>query len=348
MPETMSHKERQLATIRHDPVDRIPVDAINIENMPQIAAFLSIPEANVMEALGIDGRIIGLGYEGMDSSTLGAPISEWGTPAEEDYGTSHLYPLAFASTPEVNNYPWPDPARYTYASAAQAARSLHPEYAIRGPYWAPLFCRVCSLMGMEKTLSDMLVNPAIFEAVLEKVFERVEEICLLYVDALGESLDIFYLGDDYASQKDLLFSPRLWRRFLKPRYAKLFEIGKRLGKPVWFHSCGNILPVLPDLIEIGVDVWETVQLHTLPISPQKLKQEYGKHITFFGGINTQRLPFATPEEVAEEVRRVTGILGEGGGYICGPDHHIKPDVPPENAVALFKAAREYTSPDSKL
>jgi uroporphyrinogen decarboxylase len=91
-----------------------------------------------------------------------------------------------------------------------------------------------------------------------------------------------------------------------------------------------------------MDVWETVQLHTLPITSARLKQEYGRHITFFGGVNTQALPFKTPEEVAREVRECIDILGQGGGYICGPDHHIKPDVPAANAVALFQAARTYT------
>ncbi len=138
-----------------------------------------------------------------------------------------------------------------------------------------------------------------------------------------------------------MISPEHWRRFLKPKFAELFDLGKRAGKFVWFHSCGDITEVLPDLIDIGMDVWETVQLHTLPISPEELKRDYGKHITFFGAINTQRLPFATPPEVTEEVKRCIEALGKDGGYICGPDHHIKPDVPPENAVALFAAAGAF-------
>ena len=99
--------------------------------------------------------------------------------------------------------------------------------------------------------------------------------------------------------------------------------------------------MLPDLIEIGMDVWETVQLHALPMTPDKLKQQYGRHITFFGGVNTQSLPFQTPDNVADEVRRCIDALGRGGGYICGPDHHIKPDVPAANALALFDAARAF-------
>jgi uroporphyrinogen decarboxylase len=124
----------------------------------------------------------------------------------------------------------------------------------------------------------------------------------------------------------------------------LFALGKSRGKYVWFHSCGDITAVLPDLIDIGMDVWETVQLHTLPVDARTLKREYGRHLTFFGAISTQRLPFATPDAVRSEVVRCIDALGEGGGYICGPDHHIKPDVPPANTIALFEAVRSYRRP----
>jgi uroporphyrinogen decarboxylase len=341
-PQAVNHRERQLTAIQHRVSDRIPIDAIAIENITQIGTHLCIAEGKVMERLGIDGRHIAITYEGEPASPEEAAISEWGTPDDNDYGTAHCYPLAaVSSVAEIERHCWPDPSRYRYAESARQARLLHPDYAVRGPYWLPLFCRVCSLMGMEETLVNQLANPVIFAATLENVFVRVEEICQRYVEACGDSLDIFYLGDDFASQKNLLFSPALWRRYLKPLYAKLFEIGELAGKPIWFHSCGNILSVLPDLIEIGVDIWETVQLHTLPISPERLKEEYGKHITFFGGVNIQRLPFVSPSEVALEVQHCIKALGRGGGYICGPDHHIKPDVPPENVIALFDAAVNF-------
>ena len=110
---------------------------------------------------------------------------------------------------------------------------------------------------------------------------------------------------------------------------------------MWFHSCGDITAVLPDLIDIGMDVWETVQLHTLPLSAQALKREYGRDLTFFGGVSTQRLPFVSPDEVAAETRHCLELLGHDGGYICGPDHHIKPDVAPANTVALFRTATAF-------
>lgn len=338
----MRHRDRQLAAIGHQVPDRVPVDAISIEIGPAIAAHLGIGPEEVLPELGLDGRLVGLGYAGeLPVSGTGAALNEWGTSALNDYGTGHGYPLAEASGAVVDRHAWPDVARYDYAGAAEAAGRWCAEYAVRGPYWQPLFCRVCSLMGMENALVEMATGGAAFEMVLDQVFARTHEMCSGYVEACGDALDIFCLGDDFATQRGLLFDPELWRRFLKPRFARLFEIGKRAGKPVWFHSCGDITAVLPDLIDIGMDVWETVQLHTLPMSPEELKRQYGKELTFFGGVNTQRLPFARPQEVRAEVARCIRALGEGGGYICGPDHHVKPDVPVENALALFRAAVEF-------
>jgi uroporphyrinogen decarboxylase len=222
------------------------------------------------------------------------------------------------------------------------------EFALRGPYWvsAPLFATACNLMGMEDALRKMLVEPGVFEACIDHIFFFSTGYLEHFVQAAGDKLDILYLADDFASQRGLIMNPVLWRKLLKPRYAKLFAIGKRLRLPIWFHSCGDITAVLPDLIEIGMDVWETVQLHTLPFSPVELKQRYGSAITFFGGVSTQSLPFKSPIQVADEVRRCIDALGPGGGYICGPDHHIKPDVPAANTIALFETARQYHRDES--
>lgn len=347
----MNHRERQLAVIRHEVPDRISVDANHLENTAGMAAHIGIEEADVIPRFGLDGRWIGTGYAGDSGETNRDPNrNEWGALANEAYGSSHTYPLAGATdAAHVERHAWPDPARYDYAAAAATAAALSAEYAIRGPQWQPLFCRVCSLAGMETVLTWMVAEPSLFEAAVEAVFERTYDLCQRYVNLCGDHLHILFLGDDFASQCGLLFSPDLWRRYLRPRYAKLFEIGKTAGKFVWFHSCGNITEVLPDLIDIGMDVWETVQLHTLPFSPEVLKREYGRHITFFGAVNTQNLPFSTPAEVSKEVRRCIDALAIGGGYICGPDHVLKADVPPANAIALYETAcgysrQGYTSP----
>ncbi len=341
----LRYRERELAAIRHEIPDQIPIDAIAVENTAALATYLGVKEQEVTAHLGLCGRLVGIGYAG-EAKTSDTDRNEWGALAGgAEYGSTHTYPLAGASeVAQVEGYAWPDPARYDYASAAASAADHAIEYAVRGPYWQPLFCRVCSLLGMETALVWMVTEPRLFEAALEVVFERTYALCQGYIEHCGSHLDIFCLGDDFATQRGMLFAPDLWRKYLKPRYARLFELGKAAGKYVWFHSCGDISAVLPDLIDMGMDVWETVQLHTLPLSPGALKREYGKQITFFGAVNTQRLPFVTPAQVTAEVKRCIDLLGKGGGYICGPDHHIKPDVPAANAVALFEAARGYRGP----
>jgi len=200
---------------------------------------------------------------------------------------------------------------------------------------------VCDLIGMEEAMVKLMAEPVIFEAILENVFVRTIDAFGRLIAACGEAMPIFAMGDDFATQRGMMISPEAWRRFLKPRYASIFDMAKRAGRYVWFHSCGDITAVLGDLIDIGIDVWETVQLHTLPMPPRELKRRYGRQVAFFGGINTQRLPFVTPQAVRAEVRDVCLAMGAGGGFICGPDHHIKPDVPPANTVALFDEATAF-------
>lgn len=339
----MTSRERVLAAIRHETPDRVPVDAICVENIPLIASHLGIGPDAVLDRLGLDGRVVAAPCTlPVAHDANGEPMTEWKAAAILDYGTSHRYPLASATTVvEVERYPWPSPDAYDYDTAALVAEDLGSRYAVRGPYWKPLLCQACSLFGMETALERMLNAPAVFEAALECITIHTLEYSERMLDACGDGLSIFCLADDFATQRGLLFNPRHWRTYLKPRFARLFEVGKRRGKPVWFHSCGDITAVLPDLIEIGMDVWETVQLQTLPMSAAELKRRYGRDLAFFGGVNTQKLPFTSTEEVEAETVRCIEVLGEGGGYVCGPDHHIKPDVSPENTLALFDTARAF-------
>ena len=338
----LTSRARVLAAVRHELPDRVPIDAIAIENQPELARCLGIPQDQVLEALEIDGRIVNAPYTGeLLKRSTGEFLSEWGT-VKSDYGTTQPHPLADATTKaHLDAYPWPDADRYDFDEAAQVAAAQGERYALRGPYFFPLFCRLCDLFGMQEAMLRLLLQPAIFEDALERVFRYTYEHSRRLLGACGERLPILCLGDDFATQRGMMISPAHWRKYLKPRYARLFELGKRSGKFIWFHSCGDITAVLPDLIDIGMDVWETVQLHTLSLPAAMLKREYGRHITFFGGVNTQRLPFAAPMQVRDEVRRCIDALGKGGGYICGPDHHIKPDVSAVNTVALFETARSY-------
>ncbi|MHB1457986.1 MAG: uroporphyrinogen decarboxylase family protein [Armatimonadota bacterium] len=343
----MTGRERELAAISHQETDRIPLDVICIEIPQQIAEYLGIEQDAVNDRLGIDGRIVSAGaYTGSIADTPDFVdrqiLTPFATMITGDYGTAHWYPLADASSvSDIERFAWPDPCAYDFKGAAESVAGISDKYALRGPYWLPLFCQVCDLFGMEEAMAKMALEPDIFEAAVEHIHQHNMEYCRSLIQAFGDSMPILCLGDDFATQRGLMISPELWRRFLKPRYAEIFALAKANGKRMWFHSCGDVTSVLPDLIDIGVDVWETVQLHALPMSPRQLKQEFGKDLTFFGAVNTQRLPFISPDEVREEVIHCIDELGRGGGYICGPDHHIKPDVPPINAVTLFDTALTY-------
>lgn len=339
----MTHKERQLAAIRHVTPDRLPVDCICIENLDAVAAHLGMGADEAMDRLGIDGRIMGPGYTGPTlKGPNGEECTDFGVVHTGDYGTAHSYPLSFDTTlADIGKYPWPQVKDYDVAGLRQRALPVSQKYAVRGPYWMPLFCQVCDLFGMETAMEKMLADETVFDAALERIAEVVTGVCVRMMDECQGALDILCLGDDFATQRGMMISLESWRKHLKPHYTRLFAEAQKRGYPVWFHSCGDVTAVLPDLIEIGVDVWETVQLHTLPISAIELKREYGKDLCFFGAINTQRLPFATPVEVREETLRCIEALGKGGGYICGPDHHIKPQVSVESTLALFDTATSF-------
>ena len=357
---TMTPRERMLAAIRHEVPDRIPLAILEIEDVHKFARWYGLEHAEdgydighydeVYVRLGIDGfrsEVIHRGEKGPASND--EPLNEWGAVAKKDYGTAHWYPLAEAeSVADIEAHPWPDVDEFDFDTPARSAREHGQTFALRGPYWWPLLCRAFDLVGMEKVLMQMALRPAVFEAILQRAFEITAEVCERLLDVCGDGLPILCLGDDFATQRGLLISPEHWRRYHIPLYAKLFDIGKRRGKYVWFHSCGDITEVLPDLIDIGMDVWETVQLHTLPTSPRELKREYGQHVTFFGAVNTQRLPFTSANEVETEVSRCIEALGEGGGYICGPDHGIRADVPFDNIVALYEAAQAFRRPGYTL
>lgn len=341
----MTHRERILCAIRHQLPDRIPVDTLAIETTIEIGQLLGIPADEVIDTLGIDSRLVtAYDYLGELPEINGKKLSIWGAEDGDDYGTTHTYPLAMAtSLTDIERYAWPDASKFDFASLANSLQNWTGEYALRGPYWvsAPLFSTTCNLLGMEEALVWMLAEPTLFQACIEQVFRFSYHYIEQFIATLGPKLDILVLADDFASQRGLLMEPNLWRKHLKPYYEQLFSLGKSNGLPIWFHSCGDITAVLPDLIDIGLDVWETVQLHSLPMTATELKRNFGQQITFFGGVNTQRLPFISPQDVARETINCIEALGAGGGYICGPDHHIKPDVPAQNTLALFQTAQNF-------
>lgn len=336
----MTPRDRQLASIDHHIPDQIPVDIVSpFEDLGAVADGLGTEKTTeaVYQRLGIDGwRIFTKGYLGQVYQTVdGKKANAWGIVDRP--------PLANCTDVRiVEKHPWPDPRQWDFSHAPEEANRMKQQYAVRGPGWMfGTLCRAFELMGVEEALVAMKAEPAVFEAVLDHVTRHNVAYLEYFLSVCGDDVDILWLGDDFSTQRGPMMSHTDWRRFLLPCFRRQFEVGLRAGKRIWFHSCGDITDVLPDLIDIGMNVWETVQLHTLPLSPQELKREFGRDITFFGGIPTQRLPFMSLQEVVDTVRATIEALGEGGGYICCADHQIRIDVSTEKIAALFQSAQVY-------
>jgi uroporphyrinogen decarboxylase len=194
-----------------------------------------------------------------------------------------------------------------------------------------MFERLWSYVGMEDALVYMITEPEFTHALLDKILE----FNLKVIDIFNEyPFDAIYFGDDWGQQRGMILGAPLWREFIKPRMAKMYERVKSAGKFVIQHSCGDIRDVFSDLVELGLDCYQTVQPEIYDL--ESLKREWGDKLAFWGGISTQRaLPIKTADEIRAIVRDTARLMGKGGGYILAPTHAIPGDVPPENVLAML-------------
>jgi uroporphyrinogen decarboxylase len=361
-------RERVLKAISHIEPGTTPVNISNIYGLDRwLKHFGARDGLDLRDRLDLDIEYARPVYTGKYS---GQGLDIWGTPLGDVFGAEGAgysgarggYPLADARTVEdIERFEWPDPDDFDYDVSARVLRSVSPTKARRidlkygisaegrtneqcqsGGSWLPLICALFNLFGFERTLMNLALEPLLMEAAIRRIEEFTLEFTRRSLEATRGLADVLFYGDDFSSQKGLLISPEQWRRFLKPTYEKVFALGRSHGVKNWFHSCGQFTPVLGDLVDIGMDVWETVQVHLQGNDPRRLKREFGKHLAFFGAVSTQTtLPNGTPDEVRAEVRERVRVLGEGGGYICGADHGIMPDVPIENVVAMLDEARRF-------
>jgi uroporphyrinogen decarboxylase len=199
-----------------------------------------------------------------------------------------------------------------------------------------MFERAWTLRGMENLLADMLIEPDFVHELLDAICEHNLKIIDI---AMEYPYDGFHFGDDWGQQHGTIMGPKHWRTFIKPRMARMFDRVKGKGKFVSLHSCGDISELFPDLIELGLGVYQTFQPEIYDV--KAVKREYGKDLSFWGGISTQRvLPWVTPDEVKSAAREMMATMGAGGGYIAAPTHDVPGDVPAENIVALVETFQQ--------
>jgi uroporphyrinogen decarboxylase len=201
-----------------------------------------------------------------------------------------------------------------------------------------IFERLHNLRGMQDVLMDLYTN----EGEIQRLLERLTEYHLELIRYWGEiGADGLFLGDDWGSQRSLIISAAMWRRLFRPHYVKMFDEIHRCGMDVIYHSCGNVMDIIPDLIDIGADVLDPIQ--PVAMDPQEIARRFGGQIAFYGGVNVQELARYTPQQTKDEVRRLIDTLGKpfGNAYMIGPANVLTPEVPLENIVAMCEACRAH-------
>ena len=280
----------------------------------------------------------------------------WGTwDGLETYSGLFKRPLAEVSTvAQIENYPWPNPDWFDYnlicwlsdtwekkIPIAQWAAE-HSENLRFVAGWNPVFSRLMDMFGMEDGLMNICAEPKLIEAAIRCIEDFYVEYYTRVAQASSGLADIVGYGDDFAGQLNMMIDPETWRKLFLPTWKKLFEIGHKYGMKTQMHMCGNIRPVLGDLIDAGLDIYENLQTYAADMEPGSLKKEFGNDVVFYGGIDVQRiLPFATAQEVRDEVMRFIDIMGKNGKYILASSHFLLEDIPYENVVAMYECANNY-------
>jgi uroporphyrinogen decarboxylase len=249
-------------------------------------------------------------------------------------------PLAKAETAaDVERFDWPDPALFDVEGMRAKCEAWH-SYPILGGCYEPFYL-YCRLRGMEQALADLAVNPAVAEAALERIYYIHESAIRRTLEAAKGLIDFIYVAEDLGTQDTLLMSPASFRRFLKPRMRKMIDLAHSFGVKVMHHDDGAIRPLLPELIEIGIDVLNPIQWRCAGMGREELARDFGKSLVFHGGVdNQQTLPFGTPDDVKQEVAENIRIFRRGKGYIVAPCHNIQPNTPTANILALYEAVHE--------
>jgi len=359
----MDSRERVALALAHREPDRVPVDywATPEITRKMIRRLGLADEEQLLERFGVDFRYIeGPKYIGPAPTVRpdGSVEDHWGVPrirvqvgegeATASYQEAFDFPLAAATTvDELRAYPkWPDPDWFDYEPVRRqvaAARRTGKVVVFMGDRLnrCAQLKPAMYLRGVEQILLDLVLAPEMAEYIFRRVAEFYLEYARRTFEAAGDGIDIFMMGDDFGTQNGLFMSLEMWRRFLRPGFAAFVELAKSYGYKVAHHSCGSIQPLIPDLIECGLDILNPLQPEAADMDGAVLKERFGERLSFHGSISIQRtLPFGSPAEIRDEVRRRVEALAPGGGFILCTAHNIQADTPPENVEALFDAYRE--------
>ncbi len=378
----MKSRERVRIALNHQEPDRIPIDlggsivsSITRSAYLDLKHYLGLPVEEIklldyvqqlpyltedlMQRFQVDFRMVQLpaatapGLNVFEDGEYLAFIDRWGAKLHMPrqgglYFDWVDFPLKKTTQGELEKYRWPqpDPLEYTLQLRDQAKILYETtDYALVGSavIGGGIFEQPARTMGLENFLMALLREPQFADGLMERITDIYIESCNRYLDLLGGYLQVFTFWDDLCTQDGWMISPDLYRMLIKPKQKRLVEaIKKKTRAKLFYHSCGATFDLIPDLIDLGFDILNPVQVSARGMDTRRLKNTFGKDIVFWGGVDTQSvLPFGTREQVADEVKRRIDDLAPGGGFVLAAVHNIQAFVPPENIVALFDTAFEY-------
>lgn len=374
----MNSRERFLTALNHETPDRVPLDLggwvttisevtynrllarLGIERRREVFDWLRQtvdPEEAVLERLGVDTRYVHIGRsrswkffpEPREQGSY--VVDEWGcgfvkTPTTLYYNLIDS-PLARAGIEDLDGHPWPDPLDPGYLEGVvERAKQLSEEnrYAVIGDFaWETWYERAWKLRGMQQFYMDMALDRDFIHALLDRTLELHLKFLDKILSACGQYLDVVIQGGDLAGQQTTLMSPADYREFIKPRQAKAIElIRSRTKAKIFWHCCGAVSSLIPDFIDIGIDILNPVQVRAHGMDAQKLKADFGDRIAFWGGVDSQQvLPSGSPADVEAEVRHLLRAMAPKGGLVICSVHNIQADVPPDNVLALYDSVGKW-------
>ncbi|NLJ49014.1 MAG: hypothetical protein GX428_05420 [Candidatus Atribacteria bacterium] len=374
--EVMNSRERVLRAIRHQEPDRIPIDISAVEEvMDALIDYYGISTSHDFESktfMGVDGTLferkklnaqlallekLHIDFRWAWAPYIGPELKVYPDGSRDGlfgvkrgglfFGYALDHPLQNAQTiKDIEEYPWEVYANidhYDYQHYAQECRNFHEQgYAVYGGPWAPISFWAMDLMGMDRFLIALYDSPELVMVLIQKISDFYFRQAEIMFEVGAGYTDIFFMGDDYGMQNCPIVSPELWRKFFAPHLKRLWELAKSFGLIVQLHSCGSVRPLIPDFIQMGLDVLDPIQVRARGMIPEELKKEFGKDLAFHGSIDTQQtLPFGTPTEVRNEVLHRLKTMAQGGGFILSPSQHLLTEIPIGNIISMYETVYEY-------
>lgn len=353
MSTQMTSRERVLAAFEHVEPDRVPAWLGASPEFRELAReHLGLDDdENLSLYLRDDFRRVFANYAGPEE--FGPfhnlqPGATYRTPFGVErhgygYGMPLNRPLVNATTlDEVHGYSWPDPEWMDVSHIRDEVSQYDGQYAILGGDWSPFWHDALDLLTFAGLSYKMYDDPEFVDALLEHIIDYYFGVSQRIFDAAADVIDIFFIGNDFGGQIGPLIGEDLFRRFMAPHLKRLIDLGHDYGLKVLMHCCGGFAPLIPPMIEIGLDGLQALQPTCRGMEPEKLKDEFGDKIMLMGCIDTQMIIETNPDLVRAETRRVLDIMKPGGGYVASPSHdYVLPETPVENVLAVYETIREY-------